>query len=124
LTNPTVLVVDDESVTRRVVTYTLKPLGIATMDAMNATVALELAQANRFDLMLIDINLPGMDGFTLIEKLKSLPGQQNVPLIMFTARNYPGDEARARALGVREFLYKPFSTQELRMMVKRHLNLM
>jgi len=62
-----------------------------------------------------------MDGFTVIQNLKQIPHLKEVPMIMFTARNHTGDEDKASQLGASGFLYKPFSTQELRDLVTLHL---
>lgn len=117
----TILVVDDESATRRLVGYTLKSLEIAVLDAGDGKAALHVAMTNPLNLILVDINLPGMDGFKLIERLQEQPETRDIPVVMFTARNHPDDERKARALGVSTFLYKPFSTQELRSTVTTHM---
>lgn len=116
-----VLVIDDESVTRRVVMYALKSLDIEVIGAADGIQALELAKTHSLALAIVDINLPDMDGFEIIRHLKSMPSIQHIPIILFTARNQPGDEIAALEAGAAGFLYKPFSTQELRDMVKRHL---
>ncbi len=116
-----VLVVDDESVTRRVVTHTLKLLDIEVISAENGTEALVLARENAFALAFVDINLPDIDGFEVLRQLRSLPHMQQVPIIVFTARSHPGDEATALETGAAGFLYKPFSTQELRDLVRTQL---
>lgn len=117
----TLLVVDDESITRRLVMFTVKPLGVEVLGAGDGQTALEIAAHHAIGMMLVDINLPEMDGFTLIEQLKAIPHLKDVPLVTFTARNHPEDEARARELGAVGFLYKPFSTQELRSLVSEYL---
>lgn len=118
-----ILVVDDESVTRRVVSHALKTLDIETLGAADATEAYQLAQENPISLALIDINLPDVDGFTLITHLRELPHMANIPMIIFTARNNPEDELVAKEHGAVGFLYKPFSTQELRTLISQHLPL-
>lgn len=117
-----ILVVDDESVTRRVVTHTLKSIDIEALGAADATQALELAQREHFGLALVDINLPDLDGFELVKQLKSLKNMRDVPIIMFTARNNQEDRTRAVDAGAVSLLYKPFSTQELRELVTRYLS--
>lgn len=116
-----VLVVDDESVTRRLVGFTLRSLQIETTEAANATEALDKCSAVVFDLILVDINLPDMDGFKLVQRLRSVPSAETVPIIVFTARNNPDDEMRVREVGAEGLLYKPFSTQELRTLVNQHM---
>jgi DNA-binding response OmpR family regulator len=118
-----VLVVDDESVTRRIVTHTLKTLSIEVIGAEDGTQALALAGENALDLAIVDINLPDMDGFAVVRALKAIPHMANTPIVMFTARNHPGDQETARELGASGFLYKPFSTQELRDLVRNQLGM-
>jgi DNA-binding response OmpR family regulator len=115
-----VLVIDDESVTRRVVTHALKTIGVEVIGAENAAQGLELASESSFMLALVDINLPDLDGFSLVSELKKLPHMQETPIIVFTARSHPGDEDKAEEVGADGFFYKPFSTQELRGLVKKH----
>lgn len=114
---PTILVIDDEAIIRRLVTSALKSLGITVVTVIDATEALAIIKEQAFDLVFVDINLPDMDGLTLMSHLKSSPNLVDVPLVTFTARNDPNDETRAYELGAAGFLYKPFSTQELRDLV-------
>jgi CheY-like chemotaxis protein len=119
----TVLVVDDESTTRRLVHYVLKPLGVETLDAGNGAEAMAAVQDRRVDLILMDINLPGGDGFELTVRLRAMDHLKDVPVIIFTARSHPTDAKRAAESGAVGFLYKPFSTSELRQVVSQHLGL-
>jgi CheY-like chemotaxis protein len=116
-----ILVVDDESVTCRVVTHALKAVGIEVLSAGDSTQAIAMAEVNHFALAIVDINLPDIDGFELMRRLKQLPNMADIPMIAFTARNQPGDKHTANEVGAVGFLYKPFSTQELRAMVMEHL---
>ncbi|CAG0982321.1 partial CAI-1 autoinducer sensor kinase/phosphatase CqsS, partial [Anaerolineae bacterium] len=86
---PIVLVVDDESVTRRLVAYTLKTLGIEVIGAADGYEALAIAKEQVFSLAIVDIGLPDMDGFELIRHLKADDKNANIPIITFTARNEP-----------------------------------
>jgi len=117
-----ILVIDDESVTRRVVAHTLKTIDIEVLQAEDGEEALEIANQETLEMAIVDINLPDIDGFTLIEHLKQIEHITHIPMIVFTARNQPGDDARALEVGAVGFLYKPFSTQELRDTVLMHLN--
>ncbi len=123
MSTPIVLVVDDESVTRRLVAYTLKTLGIEVVGAGDGYEALAFAKEQTFSLAIVDIGLPDMDGFELIRNLKADEKNAKIPIITFTARNEPQDETLAFELGAVGFLYKPFSTQELREIVTRHLHM-
>ncbi len=116
------LVIDDARVTRRVVSHTLKAINIEAVEAENGLQALELAAQEVFDLIIVDINLPDIDGFEVIARLNEIAFSRDVPKIMFTARHEPHDQVRAADIGALGFLYKPFSTQELRELVVRHLS--
>jgi CheY-like chemotaxis protein len=118
-----VLVIDDESVTRRLVTYTLKPLGIEVVGAEDGFEALEIAREQPFDLAIVDLGLPEMDGFEVVAQLRELEHMREVPIIIYTARNEAQDKTRAYEASAVDFLYKPFSTQELRDMVSRYLQI-
>ncbi len=120
--NNQVLVVDDESVTRRVVTHALKTVNIEVLDAGSGAEALVIAREHAVALAIVDINLPDMDGFEVIRQLRLLPHLRQIPIIVFTARNHPGDRHTAMEVGASDFLYKPFSTQELRDLMTRHLS--
>lgn len=116
-----ILVVDDESVTRRVVTLALKSIDIEAISAVDGQDAISLATQQPFAMAIVDINLPDIDGFEVTRQLKKIAHMREVPIIIFTARNNPSDEANAAEVGAVGFLYKPFSTQELRDLVKQHI---
>lgn len=115
------LVVDDESIIRRLVIHTLKSMEIETVSAEAGYAGIEIGSQEMFDIILVDINLPDIDGFEVIGQLRQLPHLAQVPIIAFTARSQPEDQPRAYEVGATGFLYKPFSTQELRDLVKLHL---
>lgn len=116
----TILVVDDESVTRRIVSHTLKPIDILVDGAGDATEAMDLARTQEYAMALVDINLPDMDGFALTRQLKALPQMADKPVVIFTARNHREDAMLAHECGAVDLLYKPFSTQELRDLVIKY----
>ena len=118
-----VLIVEDDSTTRRLVHFVLKPLDVEVIDAGNAEEAKAAVQQQAFQLILMDLNLPGMDGFLLIELLREQEHAATTPIIVLTARSNPTDSGRAQQMGCAGFLYKPFSTQALRSIVGRTLGL-
>jgi CheY-like chemotaxis protein len=117
----TILVIDDESVTRRVVIHALKVLDVDVLSAADGAEALAQAQAHEIALAIVDINLPDIDGFEVMRQLKQMPHMQDVPMIAFTARNQTDDQDTAEEVGASGLFYKPFSTMELRELVKRYL---
>ncbi|NJO85251.1 MAG: response regulator [Blastochloris sp.] len=95
---PVVLVVDDESITVRLVSFALKALEIDVVGAEDARAALRVIEGDgaAIDLVLVDVNLPEVDGFVLVQHLREHPKTQRLPLLIFTARNHPpGRAARA-----------------------------
>lgn len=117
----TLLIVDDEDTTRRLVAFTLRPLNIRVIEAIDVHNAVEQVGSEKPDLILIDISLPGIDGFALMSWLHESPTTRDIPFIAFTARSNPDDETRAYELGAVGFLSKPFGTNELRAIVTRYI---
>ncbi len=111
---PTVLIVDDHQVVRRVVRHALQPLALDVIEAEDGRAALALAASYSVDLVLVDTNLPDQDGFSLLQQLKALPHLAAVPIIMLSSSGGTDDEIRAWEAGAASFLSKPFHTQALR----------
>jgi CheY-like chemotaxis protein len=84
----------------------LRP-GFAFLDAMNAELGLEIARRHLPNLILLDINLPGMDGFSALAELKSDPATRNIPVVAVTANAMKRDIDRGKAAGFTDYLTKP-----------------
>ena len=106
----TLLVVDDEKILRLLRDY-LKAAGYRVLTACDGCQALALARQAQPDLIVLDVMLPGIDGFEVCQALRSEGSR--VPVVMLTARVRDGDREMALALGVAEFVEKPFSPREL-----------
>jgi len=107
----TVFVVEDDVSIRRGIVDTLAAGGYETFESGHGTEALHTALEAEYDLLLLDIMLPGMDGFALLEELrKSRPA---VPVIMLTARGAEQDRVRGLKSGADDYVVKPFSALEL-----------
>jgi DNA-binding response OmpR family regulator len=117
------LVVDDHADIRRLVTFTLEHSGlpISTVTASNGPEALELAQAEPPDLILLDIMMPGMDGFQVCERLRSNLRTAFIPIIMLTARDDAASRAQGFLAGTDDYVGKPFARAELLARVRRLL---
>jgi DNA-binding NtrC family response regulator len=115
-----ILVIDDERGIRSLVSDVLRRVGHAVDAAETGEAGLEAAQRTAFDLVFCDINLPGMDGLTVLERL--LAGARPPPVILITA--YPSVETAVRGmkLGARDYITKPFTPDELRLVAKRALD--
>ena len=109
---PLVLVADDEPEMRRFLHSQLKSL-YAIREARNGSEALELARAHDFDLILLDLMMPGIDGITLTRALREEAHTASVPIIILTARADEDSKMQALDAGVTDFLTKPFASSEL-----------
>lgn len=108
-----VLVVDDEpNVLRSLVQYlTLEDFEVET--AGNGVEALEKVDSFNPELILLDVMMPGMDGFEVLEKVKEKPGHENTPIIMLTAKDQSSDVLKGYQSGATSYLVKPFNLDEL-----------
>ena len=108
-----VLVVDDETDIVSTIEYRLKFNEIDVITAANGKEGLEKAAKEKPDLILLDINMPVMDGHEMLERLKHSPDLKNIPVIMLTAFSDAKDVAKAADLGVADYITKPFDFTDL-----------
>lgn len=108
-----ILVVDDDELILVALFELLSPKGYTVSTALDGPQALEKVEKNRFDLLILDIIMPQMDGFQLCEKIRTMKGYSEVPIIMLTAKSDPEDQKRGLAAGANLFLPKPISPQRL-----------
>ncbi len=106
----TILVVDDEPRYVRLIEVNLMSEGYAIVTAANGQLAVEAAAAHQPDLVLLDVMMPVMDGFTACERMREF---SNVPIIMVTAKGEERDRVRGLDAGADDYIIKPFSAQEL-----------
>lgn len=107
---PTVLIVDDEASILEIATRFLEREGFATLTASDGLDALNLARERQPDLVVLDVMLPRLDGWALLEALRE---ESRVPIIMLTARGEESDRLRGLNCGADDYLVKPFSPLEL-----------
>jgi len=119
----TVLIVDDDKTNTLVLVSQLKSGGYRTQTAANGREALETVKNELPDLILLDIMMPGMDGFETAARLKADPRSRNVPIIMVTAIDDRESRLAALAAGAEEFLTKPVERTELLIRVRNLLKL-
>ncbi len=105
-----ILVVDDDPQIRRVMRTTLSGEGYEVEDARSGEEALEKIRASRHDLMLLDINMPGMGG---LETCRQVRATSDLSIIMLTVRNTEQDKVQSLDAGADDFITKPFGTPEL-----------
>ena len=106
----TILVVDDEPQIRRVLLATLSAQGYAIVEARDGQEALLKLRSDRPDLVLLDMNMPVMDG---LEACRAMRADSEIPIIMLTVRNDEKDKVRALDAGADDYIVKPFGIQEL-----------
>jgi len=110
---PRVMVVDDHEANRLLVVETLVPEGIQVVEADSGEEALRRFTESRIDVVLLDVRMQGLDGFATLERLRTLPGGERVPVVFFTALRDVDTFDRARRAGAIDFLTKPVRPAEL-----------
>ena len=111
-----ILIVDDEAGVRELLGYALRIAGFETSTASDGMSALTAIRNKKPDLLIIDINMPLMDGFELVERLRSTG--DNTPALMLSARADRADVTRGLTLGADDYVTKPFGLEELLLRVK------
>ena len=113
-----VLVVEDEIDILRLVTHNLESADFDVLTAQDGYEALSLAKKNLPQLVILDIMLPGLDGFEVCKELKRSPATQNIPILMLTAKGEEVDRIVGMELGADDYVVKPFSPRELILRVR------
>ncbi|ASU22341.1 response regulator [Vibrio qinghaiensis] len=111
--NKTVLVVDDSASIRQVVSMTLKGAGYQTIEAQDGKDALSKLAGNRVHLVISDVNMPNMDGITLLKELKQRPDTKFTPVIMLTTESEASKKEQGRAAGAKAWVVKPFAPEQM-----------
>ena len=118
-----ILVVDDERHMQRLLQFNIEKTGCMVETAGSGEAALELVKQKPVDLILIDLVMPGLDGFATVRELRKHPESSQIPVIMLTSRGQGDIKKQAVDLGISTFLTKPFSPLELVSEVKKLLEL-
>jgi putative two-component system response regulator len=113
-----ILVVDDEPANRAVVSRMMKDLGYEVTTASDGEAALEAVRRGRPDVILLDVNMPLLDGFEVCRRLKSAAATRLIPVVMLTGRSTVEDRVRGIDAGADDFLTKPFILSELEARVR------
>lgn len=108
-----ILVVDDEILSRRAITYALEKAGLKPISVEEPQVALNLATEKAFDLIFLDVQMPGMDGFELCTKIRALPTNKNTTVVFVTSLTDFKSRARSSLAGGTDLIAKPFMFIEL-----------
>jgi CheY-like chemotaxis protein len=108
-----ILVVDDEAISRRAIVYALEKARLKSINVDDSQQALQLLTENDFDLIFLDVDMPGLNGFELCAKLRLLPQHKKTPVIFVTSLNDFENRANSTVAGGNDFIAKPFLFIEL-----------
>ncbi|WP_373500253.1 SpoIIE family protein phosphatase [Desulfococcus sp.] len=118
-----ILLVDDQPANLQVLIHTLERLGCKLLVAKNGETALTIAQKAHPDLILLDIMMPGIDGFEVCRRLKANSDTKKIPVIFLSALDETGDKVRGLQLGAVDYVAKPFQPEEVIARVNTHLTI-
>ncbi len=121
MNEPIILIVDDSPTVRKIVQLTLQRDGMNVIAANDGLGALAAVSDYLPDLILLDINLPHMDGYHICQIVRKNPDFRETPIIMLSGRDGLFDKMRGRLAGSSEYLTKPFDSNDLVQTVRRHL---
>jgi CheY-like chemotaxis protein len=119
--DPVVLAVDDEDLSRRAVMASLERAGVRGVACENGGAALEQARTTHFDLVVLDVDMPGMNGYELCTKLRAQPDYRDTPVIFVTGLSDFQSRARSTLSGANDLIAKPFVFVELSVKVLSYL---
>lgn len=117
----TILAVDDSTSLRQMVTSALQQAGHDVVEAGDGVEALDRARSTQVDLVLSDVNMPEMDGLSLVRKLRELPEYRYTPVLILTTESTPEKKQEGREAGATGWLVKPFDPEKLLSTVRRVL---
>ena len=108
-----VLTVDDSKTIRDMVGFTLKGAGYEVAEASDGTAGLALVNQRKFDCIITDLNMPGMNGIELIKEVRKLPNYRFMPILFLTTESQQTKRAEAKAAGASGWLVKPATAESL-----------
>src|SRR5208282_3968368 len=109
----TILAVDDSASMRQMVSFTLKHAGYEVIEAADGVDALEYARNNSVNLVLTDVNMPRMDGISLVRELRQLSAYKFTPMLVLTTEAEPDKKMQGKQAGATGWLVKPFNPEKL-----------
>jgi two-component system cell cycle response regulator DivK len=119
--NKRILVVEDQEDNRRILRDLLTSNGFEVAEAHTGEDGVALAETSRPDLILMDIQLPGLDGYEATRRIKANPGLRAIPIIAVTSYALSGDDQKAFQAGCDGYVTKPFSPRRLLATIREHL---
>jgi two-component system cell cycle response regulator DivK len=116
-----ILVVEDHEDNRRILRDLLRATGYEMVEAHDGEAALERVLSERFDLILMDIQLPGIDGYEVARRIRADSANAAIPIIAVTSYALMGDEDKARSAGCNDYVSKPYRPRELLAKIREYL---
>ncbi|MDR3527120.1 MAG: response regulator [Rhizomicrobium sp.] len=116
-----ILIVDDSASIRQTVKIALGGQGHAVSEACDGSDGLNKAKGGKYELVITDLNMPIMDGLSMIKKMRTLPAYQGVPILFLTTESDAGLKSQAKAAGATGWITKPFDSEQLRRIVTKVL---
>jgi two-component system, chemotaxis family, chemotaxis protein CheY len=117
----TILAVDDSASMRQMVAFTLKGAGHTVLEAEDGQAALDAIKGKKVDVVVTDVNMPRMDGITLVKSLRTLPDYKFTPILLLTTESGDNKKAEGKAAGATGWLVKPFNPEQLLATIKKVL---
>lgn len=115
----TIMTVDDSASVRQMVSYTLKEAGYNVVEACDGVDALSKIDSETFNLVITDLNMPRMDGITLIKELRTKPKIKFTPILMLTTESQMDKKLEGKSAGATGWIVKPFKPEQLVAVVKK-----
>jgi two-component system cell cycle response regulator DivK len=116
-----ILVIEDQEDNRRIMNDMLSAAGFEVIEAVNGEDGVSMAEANVPDLILMDIQLPGVDGYEATRRIKAKPDLSAIPIIAVTSYALSGDDKKAFEAGCDAYLAKPFSPRKLLAKIREYV---
>ncbi len=116
-----ILVVEDQEDNRRIMRDLLTSVGYEVIEAVTGEEGVAAAETHRPDLILMDIQLPGLDGYEATRQIKANPDLEHIPIIVVTSYALSGDDVKAFEAGCNAYVSKPFSPRELLAKIREYL---
>ena len=116
-----ILVIEDQEDNRRILRYLLRSAEYEVIEAVTGEEGVDLAERERPDLILMDIQLPGLDGYEATRRIKGNAALRHIPIIVVTSYALSGDDVKAFEAGCDAYVTKPFSPRQLLAKIQQHL---
>ena len=117
----TILTVDDTASMRQMISFTLNSVGHEVIQATDGKEALNILQQKKVDLVIADVNMPNMDGITLVKSLRALVEYKFTPILMLTTESEDTKRQQGKTAGATGWIVKPFNPEQLLNIVKKVL---